>query len=56
MIKRLSIKYYVGTALVGFGVVLSCQRQIIPELISDPSAHNMKIIPSSPISEDEIKP
>ena len=53
--KRIASKYFTGAIILGLGLVISCQQQIIPELISDPAANNMKIIPSDPTTRDEIK-
>ncbi len=55
MIKPKAIKYFILVSIVCFASAISCQQQIIPEIISDPAAHNMKIIPPVSTIRDEIK-
>ena len=55
MIKQIPVKRFILTAIICLALGMGCTKQIVQEVISDPTAHNMKIIPSNPTSQDEIK-
>ena len=54
MSEKIVKKYFILAVFLSIGIIISCQQQIITEIISDPSEHNMKIIPPVPSTMDEI--
>lgn len=55
MVEQIPIKRFILTAIICLALGMGCTKQIVQEVISDPTAHHMKIIPSYPTSQDEIK-
>ena len=55
MIINLEIKKIILAAAFSLIILLGCQKPIIQELITDPATSNMKLIPSAPTIQDEVK-
>ena len=55
MIINLEIKKIILAAAFSLIILIGCQKPIIQELITDPATSNMKLIPSAPTIQDEVK-
>jgi hypothetical protein len=49
------MKRFILTVILGLLFATSCNKPLDQELISDPTAHHMKIIPDNPGTNDEIR-
>ena len=55
MIINLEIKKIILAAAFSLIILIGCQKPIIQEIITDPATSNMKLIPSAPTIQDEVK-
>ena len=55
MIADNTIKYLIIGSVTCLALMITCTKNIVPVIISDPAEHNMKIIPSNPTGSDDIK-